>query len=78
MPLDVIYEGGLLILVAVAAFAISSLVGMLLAHLSAPPGLLDEPEEEPAPRRAGLEVLHGAPTERRTPGTLARFDDSLA
>ena len=50
MPLEMLYQGGLLLVVAVAAFAISSVFGMLIAGLWAPSQPLGGPPDDPGSR----------------------------
>ncbi len=47
MLLEVLYHGGLLLAVAAAAFAISSVFGMLVTCLGAPSRALGTPPDDP-------------------------------
>ena len=77
MPFEMLYQGGLLLAVAVTAFAISSVVGMLVAHLSAPPNPLGGPEDGLHPRHARPDAPYEAPRERRPSRTLAPVEDPV-
>ena len=49
MTLDVLFQCGLLLAAVVTAFAVSAVVGMLVAGLSAPPRSLGDASDAPSP-----------------------------
>jgi hypothetical protein len=74
MPLDLLFQCGLLLAAMAAAFSISVAVGMVVARLSAtPPGLsgeLDELGPKPARPDSALEAPAGrSPAESLAPVT---------
>jgi len=58
MPHELLYHSGLLLAAVVAAFAISSVVGMLIASLWAPRYPLSGASDEPDPRWARPDSAH--------------------
>jgi hypothetical protein len=77
MPFEMLYQGGLLLAVAVTAFAISAVVGMLVAYRSAPPKPVGGPEDGRHPRHAWPDAPHDALRERRPSRTLAPVEDPV-
>jgi hypothetical protein len=78
MPLDLLLRFGLLLLVVVIAFAVSSLVGMVVVRVLAKPDL---PRDEPAvsrPRPSTLDPAPGAPAGWPPPEKLAPAADPIA
>jgi hypothetical protein len=73
MPLDVLFQCGLLFAAVVTAFAVSAVVGMLVAGLSAPPRSLGDASHEPGPlSRRPDPVDERAGTSTRRPLRLPR------
>jgi hypothetical protein len=77
VPLVVFFQGSLLIAVVVAAFAISFLVGLVVAHVSAPPVGLGSPEDGLHPRHTWPHDPSAPPRGRRPSEILAPVDDPV-
>jgi hypothetical protein len=73
MPLDVLFQCGLLFAAVVTAFAVSAVVGMLVAGLGAPPRSVGQPSNAlgSLPRRPDP-VGERAATPDRPPAVPAR------
>jgi hypothetical protein len=75
MPLDMLYAAGLLITVAVVAFAISAVVGVLVESVLAPPHVGDERTADARLRRTGTTSPDEAPVHEPPSGWLVPVED---
>lgn len=77
MPLELLFQCGLLLAAVVTAFAISSVVGMLVARLWATPHPLDGAPDEPGPRPSWPDPAREAPAGRPPAESLAPVNDPV-
>jgi hypothetical protein len=77
MPLELLLQCGLLLVAPVAAFAISSLVGMLVGCLWAAPHPLGGARDEPGPPPSGRDSAHEARAGRPPGDSLAPAGDLI-
>lgn len=78
MPLELLFQCGVLLAAVLAAFAISTAVGMLVAGLWAtPPRLVDSPAET-RPRPLRLDSAHEVSAAGTPAQTLARGTDAVS
>ena len=78
MPLDLLLHVGLLLFAVVTAFAVSSLIGMLVVRVWAAPDLLRDEPAVSRPRPSTPDPAPGAPAGWPPPEKLAPVSDPVA
>jgi len=77
MPLELLFQYGLLLAAVVTAFAISSVVGFLVARLWATPHPLVDAPDEPGARSPRPDPAREAPAGRPPAESLAPSNDPV-
>ena len=77
MSPEPLFQCGLLLAAMVTAFAISSVVGLLVARLWATPHPLGDAPDEPGPRSSWPDPAREAPVGRPPAESLAQINDPV-
>ena len=77
MPPELLFQCGLLLAAVVTAFAISSVVGLLVARLWATPHPLGDAPDEPGARSSRPDPAREAPAGRPPAESLAPITDPV-